>query len=167
MLTDIRRDRALYSSPWFAKIDTRLGVPLNAIYSTLLFTVILSTVTIGNSHPLYTMMGLAVAALMTCYSISIASLMLKRLSGEALPRASWSLGKAGIWINGAALLYSVWSLFWSFWPIKYQPGATDFNWTLVLYFFVLGYASAFLIARRRRLGKHLKEMKSDLTLRMD
>ncbi|PPJ60677.1 hypothetical protein CBER1_03466 [Cercospora berteroae] len=100
------RDRALYSAPWFGRVDARLQVPLNAIYSSVFFALVLILVTIATTAPLNTMMGLAVATLMTTYIIVIGCLIRRRLQGDGLPRASWSLGRAGIWINIIAAVYS-------------------------------------------------------------
>ncbi|KAI5363086.1 Putative amino acid/polyamine transporter I [Septoria linicola] len=157
-LFSFARDRALYSSPWFSKVDTTLQVPLNAIYSTLILTIVLVLVTIWNRSPLNTMMGLTVAALMSAYIVAIGSFLKKRLSGEGLPQAGWSLGNAGIWINGFAILYATWSLFWSFWPVKYRPSARDMNWAILLYLTVVSYGLGFFISSQRRLRLRPMEM---------
>ena len=80
-------------------------------------------------------LSVSVVALMATYTLSIACVLIKRLSGQPLPPARWKLfggnaapgdttgglGKYGPFVNGCALLYSVWAFFWSFWPIGNDP----------------------------------------------
>ncbi|GIZ41191.1 hypothetical protein CKM354_000450500 [Cercospora kikuchii] len=159
------RDRAFYSAPWFGRVDARLQVPLNAIYSSVFFALVLILATIATTAPLNTMMGLTVATLMTTYIIVIGSLIRRRLRGDGIPRASWSLGRAGIWINAIAVLYSVWAFFWSFWPTMHSSNAADMNWTILLYCFVVAYALCFFISGQRRLRQRPMEMMPSWTPR--
>lgn len=65
--------------------------------------------------------------------MSIGSVVLARLKGQKLPHARWSLGRYGLGINIAAVMYSLWAFFWSFWPNSYQPTATSMNYAVVLF----------------------------------
>ncbi|EME78277.1 uncharacterized protein MYCFIDRAFT_80709 [Pseudocercospora fijiensis CIRAD86] len=145
------RDQALFFSPWISKVDPRLKVPLNAIYLTVLFTIVVSFVTITASAAFSTIIGLATSALMSSYLLSIGSLTLKRLRGEQLPNASWSLGKAGLSINCLALVYAAWALFWSFWPEYYHVDRANFNYNSVLFLAWIAFTLVLFVLRQRRM----------------
>lgn len=161
------RDRALYCSPWFSRVHPTLKVPLNAIHSTLFFTTVVSLLTSASHTPLNTIMGLSVATLMSTYLLSIGSLLIKRIKGLPIPPAKWSLGRSGIYINAIAIIYALWAWFWSFWPMHYGvKDASRFNWTLVLYFFVIGYSMVFFVLRQRDLRKRPMEIVPTWTPRL-
>ena len=82
-------------------------------------------------------MSLSSSALMGTYLLSIGCVTTKRLRGEKLPFARWSLGRSGLVINILALLYAVWSFFWSFWPTYYNITMENFNWASVLFVAVM------------------------------
>lgn len=81
---------------------------------------------------------------------SIGSILYRRVAApETLPPARWSLGKWGIPCNVAAIVYVVWSFFWSFWPQFYRPDASEFNWAVVLFVLVGVLSGTFYIFRGR------------------
>lgn len=124
---------------------------MNAINLTLLFTVIISIVTIEAECAFSTIIGFAISALMTSYLLSIGCLVLRRWRKEQLPPASWSLGKAGLTINCLALGYGSWAFFWSFWPVYYKVNRANFNYTCVLFVVWVGFAVLMYIAGQRRM----------------
>ena len=109
-------------SSWLAKVDQRWRVPVNSIIFTILFTFVMSLINIGSTTAFNAFLSVSVVALMATYTISIACVFVKRLRGEPLPQARWKLfgknaapgdttgglGKYGPFINGMALVYSIW-----------------------------------------------------------
>ncbi|KXT12097.1 hypothetical protein AC579_1873 [Pseudocercospora musae] len=152
------RDQALFFSPWIGKVDPKLKVPLNAIYLTLLFTIVMSCVTIGASAASSTIIGLATSTLMSSYLLSIGSLVLKRFRGAQLPNASWSLGKAGFAINCLALIYATWAMFWSFWPVHYHVDRGNFNYNCVLFLGWIALTLVMFVLRQRRMDQRPMEI---------
>lgn len=82
---------------------------------------------------------------------SIGSVLYRRIvEPEALPPARWSLGKFGIPVNIAAIVYVVYSFFWSFWPQFYKPDLADLNWAVVLFGAVGILSALFYIFKARK-----------------
>ena len=70
--------------------------------------------------------SLGIVALMATYAISIGCMLWRRIRiPESLPPTKWSLGKAGIVVNGIGLTYSIYAFFWAFWPIYWNPSPVE------------------------------------------
>ena len=136
----------------------RWQVPGNSILVTCLFTVAMSLINIGSTVAFNAVLSLGIVALMATYAISIGCILLKRVRGEPIPSARWSLGRAGTPINIIAMVYIMWAFFWSFWPNSYQPTPQTFNWAVVLFVGVMGIACVeyFLHARKYYHGPVIK-----------
>jgi choline transport protein len=91
-------------------VDSRFEVPVNAILLTLIFVCLMSLINLGSKVAFEAMISLATLALMATYKISIGCALLKRLRGEALPSARWSLGRCGLAVNAIAIVYTTWSV---------------------------------------------------------
>jgi len=72
--------------------------------------VILALIQLGSTLAFNIIVSLSVLGLMSTYMLSIGCVFLKRLKGEPLPYARWSLGRFGFAINGFALFYSAFLL---------------------------------------------------------
>lgn len=71
---------------------------------------------------------------MITYMCSIGCVLYRRIfHPELLPQCRWSLGRMGIPINLAGVLYSTWAFFWCFWPNVTPVTVTDFNWSSVMF----------------------------------
>lgn len=111
----------------------------------------MSLINLGSKVAFEAMLSLANVALMATYLISIGCVLLKRLRGETLPSARWSLGRYGLVVNAIAVVYTSWSVslvqqrsshpgtannvpfFWAFWPSTYHVDSTTFNWACPLF----------------------------------
>ena len=69
--------------------------------------------------------------------ISIGCVLLKRIKGEPLPHARWSLGRAGIAINGFAFLYSAFIIAFSCFPTTIPVDTGSANWAPVVWVAVM------------------------------
>jgi hypothetical protein len=77
--------------------------------------------------------SLNLACLMWTYVVSIACLLHRRVHRpELLPKTQWSLGQGGVATNVAALAYSAFAFFWSFWPNLSTLSLVDFNWAIAM-----------------------------------
>jgi choline transport protein len=106
---------------------------------------ILSLINIGSTVAFNALLSLSTVALMATYILSVSCVALRRFLGHPLPPARWSLGRLGLPINLAALLYTTWGFFWSFWPNSYDVNLQNFNWACVLFVGLMGI-SAFVYA---------------------
>ncbi|KAJ2966670.1 hypothetical protein NQ176_g10038 [Zarea fungicola] len=143
------RDNGFPFSKWLGTVHPTWHVPVNAVTFTCLFSMILSLINIGSTVAFNAMLSLSTVALMATYCICVGCIALRRLRGVALPRSRWSLGRWGLPINLAALVYACWSFFWSFWPNSYHVNATNFNWACVLFVGLMGLAAMWYYFRAR------------------
>ncbi|KAL1303035.1 hypothetical protein AAFC00_003347 [Neodothiora populina] len=128
------RDHGLPFSSWLARVEPMRQVPQNALFFTCGVTIVLIMINIGSSTAFNALVSLNVATLMISYVLSMGSLIWTRVTKpDLLPRARWSLGRYGIYINIIAVLYAVFVMFWSFWPESTPTDAPDFNWSSVIF----------------------------------
>ncbi|KAM0719022.1 hypothetical protein Q7P37_004927 [Cladosporium fusiforme] len=128
------RDQGLPYSSWIAKVDPVLEVPKNAVLMTAVLIIILSLINIGSDVAFNAIISLNLVCLMWTYMISVGCVLYRRIYHPALlPKCRWSLGKWGVPINTAALLYSTFAFFWSFWPNETPVTAENFNWAVVMF----------------------------------
>ncbi|KJZ71925.1 hypothetical protein HIM_08681 [Hirsutella minnesotensis 3608] len=127
------RDNGLPFSEWLGAVHPTWHVPVNAVLFTCVFSMALALINIGSTTAFNAMLSLSTIALMATYLITIGCITLKRVRGEPLPYSRWSLGRYGLPVNIAALVYSCWAFFWSFWPNEYNVTAENFNWACVLF----------------------------------
>ena len=71
---------------------------------------------------------------MITYVCSIGSVLYRRIRHpDLLPQCQWSLGRWGVGINTAGLLYSLHAFFWCFWPEATPVTLESFNWASVMF----------------------------------
>jgi len=128
------RDQGLPFSRWIAHVDPKLQVPVNAVFVTCLITVLLSLINIGSNVAFNAIVSLNLVSLMITYTVSIGCVLYRRIyHPELLPAARWNMGKWGIPINAAGLIYSFFAFFWCFWPNGVPVTTQDFNWAVVMF----------------------------------
>lgn len=143
------RDNGLPYSAWIAKIDPKLHTPTNAYIFSGVFACIFSLIYIGSPVAFYALTSLYVVAIIGCYVISSSCMLWRRIYyPETLPFAQWSLGRWGVPVNAAAVVFGLWSFFWSFWPQSTPVIVSLFNWSSpifvatiiisLIYYFVAG-----------------------------
>lgn len=75
---------------------------------------------------------------------------MKRLSGDPLPPARFSLGKFGVAINVFAILYVVVAAVASFFPATIPTDAENMNWSAVMFGGVFIIACLDYVVRGRK-----------------
>jgi choline transport protein len=99
---------------------------------------------------------------MTTYTISIGCVALKRLRGQSLPPARWSLGRFGLPINLIAVVYSSFAIVFICFPVATPVESASMNWAIVMFTAVLAVALIyyFKYARMVYVGPvvHVKEV---------
>ncbi|KAE8384316.1 hypothetical protein BDV23DRAFT_191735 [Aspergillus alliaceus] len=132
-------DQGLPFSSFLGTVHPTLHIPANSIIFTFMFSLAMSLTNIGSTVAFNALVSLSTVALMATYLISFTCLILRRVyCNPPLPPCRWSLGRFGLPVNTLAVVYAVWALFWSFWPIFHDVSAVNFNWAPVLFVGVMG-----------------------------
>lgn len=143
------RDKGVPFSGVFGHISPSLEIPLNSVYMTLLFVVILSLINLGSSVAYMQVISLGVAAMLTSYIISISCIAIKRIRGEPLLPSKFDLGRFGLAINIISILFLVYLWIFAFFPSAPHPKVADMNWAILGYGVVILFAMAYYFVRGR------------------
>lgn len=130
------RDKGFPFSKWIEFVRPGWDIPLNAILTVLLISIVLSAIQFGSDTALNAILSVSNAALVFSYLCSIGCVRLKRLRGQPLLPRRWSLGRWGGPINDLALAFLAVSLVFSFFPISpisVDPALADFNWAILIF----------------------------------
>lgn len=146
------RDNGMPFSSWISRVDPKRPVPQNAAIVTSIITLGMALIYLGSSVAFYAITSLFTVALLQCYCLSIGCILWRRIyHPETLPHAQFSLGKYGVAINSIAVIFGIWSFFWSFWPQSYPVTATTFNWASALFVSaLLGASLHYVVIGRKR-----------------
>lgn len=144
------RDRGFPFSRWLSTIEKKRNIPFNAVYATSFWSAVLCVINIGSSTAFNIIISLTLLALLSTYMLSIGCVCLKRLRGEPLPPARWSLGRYGLPINIFAFLYSGFAIVFSCFPTTLPVTTDNANWAPAVWagVIVLSVATYFLHGSR-------------------
>ncbi|KAL9581613.1 MAG: hypothetical protein Q9212_003798 [Teloschistes hypoglaucus] len=106
------------------------NIPLNALWVSLGFGVIIALINLGSSVALNAVVSLTISALLSSYILSIGCLISKRFRGEALPASKFSLGKYGLAINLIAEVFLIPFFIFCFFPITNGVDPETMNWNV-------------------------------------
>ena len=115
------------------QVSPTLHIPIRADLVSMAITCLISLINIGSDAALNAIVSLGVVALMNSYYITIACLVWRRLRGAPLPPRRWSLGKYGLAVNTASLLFLTPIFFFAFWPLSTPVQPISMNWAVVMY----------------------------------
>ncbi|OAQ95753.1 hypothetical protein LLEC1_07346, partial [Akanthomyces lecanii] len=149
------RDDGLPFSKWLSTVDQKRKIPTHAYIFCGFFSSLLSLIYIGSPVAFYAITSLGSVAVLQCYCLSIGCILWRRVfQPDTIPCARFSLGRWGVPVNCAAVLFSFWSFFWSFWPQTNHPTASGFNWASPIFSAVIIGAMIyyFIIGRNRYAG---------------
>lgn len=100
-------------------------------------SVVISVINFGSDTAFNAVVGVSNAALGFSYIISVGCIRLKRLRGEPLLPARWSLGKWGGLINDITLAFLAVIFVFSFFPSAPSVGdpdwANNFNYAIIIF----------------------------------
>ena len=115
----------------------------------LVVTTLLSCINLGSTVALNAINSLGSIAVLTSYFVSIACVLVRRIRGPPLPPRRWSLGRFGLYINIAALVFLVPIIFISVWPLENSVTPTSMNWASTMYGGILIIALVYYALRAR------------------
>ena len=113
-------------------------------------TCLITLLNIGSTTVLNAGVSLGVVSRLTAFWIAIACLIYLRLIGEALRARRWSLGRAGLILNLAALAFLTPICLCGFWPSVVPVTAKMMNWAAVMYVGLMGWAFIYYLIWGRR-----------------
>ncbi|KAL8905156.1 MAG: hypothetical protein Q9207_002815 [Kuettlingeria erythrocarpa] len=133
-----------------AQVRPGWDIPLNAIFVTLLLSLLISALNFGSDVALNAIISLSNAALIFSYMASIGCIRLKRFRNEPLLPRRWSLGRFGAPINDAAMAFLAVGFAMSFFPISPKPKPADMNWGIAIFVFVIIAAGVNYVVSARK-----------------
>lgn len=131
-------------------MDRKWNIPFNAVYITSVAVVLLSLINLGSTLAFNIIVSLSLLGLLSTYMLSIGCVLLKRIKGEALPPARWSLGRWGLPINAFAFLYSAFVIVFSCFPTELPVDLSTANWAPLVWVGVMIISVAFYVAFGKR-----------------
>jgi choline transport protein len=144
------RDEGLPGSAWLSRVNTAFlstwrhltdfsqvspgwNIPLRAVCVSLVVSSLLACINLGSSTALNAINSLGGVSILTSYFITISCLVWRRLRGPPLPPRRWSLGRFGLAINVAALIFLTPIWFFAFWPLATPVTAATMNWSSTMF----------------------------------
>lgn len=150
------RDEGMPFQKWMCQVTTIGGtpIPLNAMLSSLSVAIVLSLINLGGSEAFNSIYGLVTGAVGMTYVVSIGCVLWRRLFGEPLPPARWSLGRFGVWINAFAVCYEIYTTTISFFPLFAKVDAKSMNWGIAMFggVAILAIINYFVMGRKHYKG---------------
>lgn len=122
------RDKGFPLSRLWSKMNKKRHVPDNSVYLTSVVAGIICLINLGSTVGFNIVVSLNLLALMSTYMLSIGCIALKRIRGEPLPPARWSLGRWGLPINIFGFFYSAFSVILSCFPSSVPTDTGSANW---------------------------------------
>ncbi|CAG8981811.1 hypothetical protein HYALB_00004754 [Hymenoscyphus albidus] len=144
------RENGLPFSNLLVKIDPKSRIPMNAIFATLFINFILGLISVGTYTAFQAFYSVVVAAYYSSFLLAAGVMLNKRLTTPAseMSWGSFKLGKLGVPITIAAMIYTIIALFFSFWPTSptVSPATMNYNALIfgvallfcVVYWFIAG-----------------------------
>jgi choline transport protein len=78
-------------------------------------------------------------------------MFLKRWRNEPLLPSHFTLGRAGIWINGISVLYLCMAFLFAFFPTFPHPTADLMNWNILIYGVVVIFSLCYFLIKGRKM----------------
>ncbi|KAF7192922.1 putative amino-acid permease C15C4.04c [Pseudocercospora fuligena] len=143
------RDGGLPCSRWLSHVSPGLNIPLRAICVSFTVSCLLALINIGSSVALNAINSLGGVAVLFSYMVTISCLVWRRTCGAALPPRRWTLGKYGLAVNVAALIFLAPIIFFYFWPLAQPVTPSNLNWSSLIFSGLLLIAALYYFVKAR------------------
>jgi amino acid transporter len=110
-----------------------MNIPLNAIIVSLVIVALVSLINIGSTVALNAINSITISSLMSSYILTIGCLIYRRLRGDPLPARRWSLGRYGMAVNIASMIFLFPMFVFAFFPIATPVEPDSMNWGCLLF----------------------------------
>lgn len=143
------RDQAIPFSGWFAHVRPGWDVPANAIIFTFIVSSLLSLINIGSPVALNSITSLSTTALISTYIVSIGCIIWRRATGQPMLKSPFTLGRWGLAINIASVVFLSFILVVAFMPTSPNPAVELMNWNIAIYGAVMVVSVAYFVVKGR------------------
>jgi len=125
------------------------NIPIHSVTVSLVVTSVLACINLGSSTALNAINSLGSIAILSSYFVTIGCIIWRRLYGAPLPPRRWSLGRFGLAINIAAILFLIPFWFFAFWPLYFPATAQNMNWASAMFVGTIAFALIYYAVRGR------------------
>ncbi|KAH8882453.1 putative GABA permease [Thozetella sp. PMI_491] len=162
------RDKGLPFDKQLVKL-TRSALPVTCVVSTLVITMLLSLIVLGSPTVLQDLLSLVLSALFSSYLLACTLLLWRRWTGAIqsyvagntdvldVGHLSWGPWRVpepfGTINNIYACVYSLFLLFWSFWPVQTPTTPATTNWSVLVFGSVIIFSLLWYAVRARHYFK--------------
>lgn len=144
------RDRGLPFSKWIGHMNKKWNIPFNAVYTTSVICGILCLIQLGSTLAFNIIVSLSVLGLLSTYMISIGCVLLRKIKGQPLPHARWSLGRFGIALNAFAFFYSAFIIVMACFPTFLPVDLVSANWAPLVWVAVMILSAVIYVVYGKR-----------------
>jgi choline transport protein len=144
------RDHGVPGGAFLSYVRPGWDIPLNSVLVSFAVSIGLSMINIGSTVAFNSIASLGTCALLSSYIISISCMFLKRWRKEPLLPSKFSLGKAGIWVNGIAVAYLSMAFTFAFFPTFPHPTPDLMNWNILIYGVVVVFSLVYFFVKGRK-----------------
>lgn len=134
-----------------AKVS-RTMLPLWSIGLTTLINLLLALLNIGSDAAFSAFTSMIIVGFYSSFIVVAGVILHKRMKGpdSAIQWGPFKLGRAGIFINLFAIVYSILGIFFVVWPPSAQVSASTMNWSITIYGTVLMFSLLFWLLHGRK-----------------
>lgn len=134
------------------QVEPRSALPLYCIGLSTAISLLLALINIGSATAFNALTSLVIASSYTSYAIAASIFLIEKFrpKEERIPSGPFQLGRAGIPIIIASIIYSIIGVFFSFWPGVLNPSLLTMNWSVVVFFGVLILSMGFWLIHGRK-----------------
>ncbi|KAL2423477.1 putative amino-acid permease PB24D3.02c [Exophiala dermatitidis] len=143
------RDKGVPYHHLIARVPPGYDVPVNALIVSVVWACVFHCIYIGSAVAFNIIMSIGTVALLTSYMVSIGTITWKRIRGHPLLPSKFSLGKFGLPINIASLLFCFIVYIFVFFPSMPNPELVAMNWAIAVYGGVLVLAAIYFVLQAR------------------
>ncbi|KAH6870177.1 amino acid/polyamine transporter I [Alternaria rosae] len=144
------RDHGVPFSAFLSRVRPGWDIPLNSVLVSFGIAVGLSLINIGSTVAFNSVASLGTCALLSSYIVSISCMFIKRWNREPLLPCKFSLGRAGIWVNGVSVVYLCVVLVFAFFPTFPHPTPDLMNWNILIYGVVVVFSLVYFFLKGRK-----------------
>lgn len=155
MMWAFARDNGLPFSQYLMRVEPKSKLPLFAICTSVIITMLLGLINIGSSAAFNAVASLVVAGYLGSYILPISLLLYNRIRNpKSIQYGPWSLGRYGVVVNIFSLIWIFIVMVFSFFPAAIPITLETMNWSCLIWggTQIFGLAYYFLFQRGRYNG---------------